>query len=75
MVTESESREYAQFARQPSWLDVQVGNGEAGVYAKDKRCTERYVPAARIGSLWVSHPIKKLPDDIMTCPASTPAKR
>jgi hypothetical protein len=54
--TEVESREYAEFEKLPSWLDVQAGHGEAGLYAKGKRCAYRYAPGAKVESLWVSHP-------------------
>jgi hypothetical protein len=63
MVTEIESREYADFERQPPWLLIQVGNGQAGVYPPGKRCTSNYASAAHIASLWVSHLANRLPDD------------
>ena len=54
--TEAESREYAEFEKLPSWLDVQAGYGGAGLYADGKRCAYRYAPEAKIESLWVSKP-------------------
>jgi hypothetical protein len=67
MVSETESREYAYFERMPTWLEMQVGNGQAGVYPPGKRCTTNYSPSARIGSLWVSHPGNRAPDDGSVC--------
>lgn len=52
--TEVESREYAEFEKVPSWLSIQSGNGEAGVYLKKKRCAESFVTNAKANSLWVS---------------------
>lgn len=70
MTTDTESREYAEFEKTPNWLEIQVGNGQAGIYPDGKRCTSNYVPSARIASLWVSHPItNKLPEDPSTCNA------
>lgn len=54
--TEVESREYAQFEKAPSWIDIECGKGQAGVYAKGKRCASAYAPAAKVRSLWISHP-------------------
>jgi len=68
--TDIESREYAEFDRLPNWLEVQVGNGQAGIYPPGKRCTTNYTPSARIASLWVSHPItNKLPENESECVA------
>jgi hypothetical protein len=67
MVTEIESREYADFERLPGWLLVQVGNGQAGVYPQGKRCTSNYTSSAHIASLWVSHVANRLPDDESVC--------
>lgn len=53
-VTDTESREYAEFERLPPWLRIQVGNGQAGIYPPGKRCTTSYVAVAHIASLWVS---------------------
>ncbi|HYW45417.1 MAG TPA: hypothetical protein VE959_21320 [Bryobacteraceae bacterium] len=64
-----------KFEKQPSWLDIQVGNGEAGIYPPGKRCTTSYVPSAAVVSLWVSHPVaNKLPEDEATCDAPPPKK-
>jgi hypothetical protein len=68
--TDTESREYAEFEKQPNWLEIQVGNGQVGIYPAGKRCTSNYAPSAHIASLWVSHPItNKLPEDASTCNA------
>lgn len=70
IVEQSESREYAQFAKLPSWLEIQVGKGEAGLYEPGELCTTRYKPSALVESLWVSHPIKNnLLDDDQFCKA------
>lgn len=67
-VTDTESREYAEFERQPSWLRIQVGNGQAGIYPPGKRCSTNYVPAAHIASLWVSSTVNNnAPEDESTC--------
>lgn len=55
ITTDTESREFAQFERAPSWIDIQVGNGQEGIYPPGKRCTANYSPSAHIASLWVSH--------------------
>ena len=55
ITTDTESREFAQFERAPSWIEIQVGNGQEGIYPPGKRCTTNYVPSAHIASLWVSH--------------------
>lgn len=52
-ITDTESREYADFEKLPSWLEVQVGNGQVGIYPAGKRSTTNYVPSAHIASLWV----------------------
>jgi len=63
-------REYAQFDKLPSWLEIQVGSGEAGLYDPGQLCTQRYKAAAAVESLWVSHPIKSnLLDDDHFCKA------
>ncbi len=54
--TDVDSREYAEFEKLPNWIDLQAGNGEAGVYPKNMRCASAYVPTAKVESLWVSHP-------------------
>jgi hypothetical protein len=70
ILTDVESREYAQFDNLPNWLEIQVGNGQAGIYPPGKRCTTNYNASAHIASLWVSHPItNKLPDDNSVCNA------
>lgn len=70
IVEQSESREYAQFDKLPSWLEIQTGKGDAGIYEPGELCTTRYKPAAQVQSLWVSHPIKnKLLDDDQFCKA------
>jgi hypothetical protein len=67
-VTDTESREYAEFENLPGWLEIQVGNGQVGVYAPGKRCTTTYASGAHIASLWISHPgARKLPEDASTC--------
>ena len=74
-VTDTESREYAEFERLPPWLEIQVGNGQAGIYPPGKRCTTNYTPTAHIASLWVSHPVaNKLPEDDATCNAPLPRR-
>jgi len=68
--TESEPREYAEFAKLPPWISVQVGNGEAGIYAKGRRCGSSYQPSARITSLWIARPPEHpLPEDPGFCDA------
>jgi len=75
MVTHTESREYATFEILPPWLEIQVGNGQAGIYPTGKRCTTNYVPSAHIASLWVSHAVtNKLPEDDSTCNAPLPRR-
>lgn len=70
IVEQSEMREYAQFDKLPSWLEIQVGSGDAGLYDPGQLCTQRYKAAAAVESLWVSHPIKnKLLDDDQFCKA------
>lgn len=70
ILEQSEMREYAQFDKLPSWLEIQVGSGEAGLYDPGQLCTQRYKAAAGVESLWVSHPIKnKLLDDDQFCKA------
>ena len=54
--TETEGREYAEFAQVPSWIGIQVGDGDTGMYAKGNRCAYQYRSAAKVESLWVSHP-------------------
>jgi hypothetical protein len=67
-VTDTESREYAEFERLPSWLRIQVGNGQAGIYPPGKRCTTNYAPAAHIASLWVSGAVNnQASEDESTC--------
>ena len=67
-VTDTEMREYAEFEKQPPWLEIQVGNGQVGHYAPGKRCTSNFAPSAHIASLWVSHALtNKLPEDQFTC--------
>jgi len=71
-ITDIESREYAEFDRLPNWLEIQVGNGQAGIYPAGTRCTTNYTPSARIASLWVSRPItNKLPEDDSACQTRT----
>ena len=75
MMTDTESREYAEFERLPSWLGIQVGNGQTGIYPPGKRCTTNYAPSAHIASLWVSQPvINKLPEDESTCNVPLPRR-
>jgi hypothetical protein len=69
MVSEIESREYAYFEKLPAWLEIQVGNGQAGIYPPGKRCTTNYSGSTHIASLWVSHPRNRLPDDESGCSA------
>ena len=52
----SEKREYAQFEKQPNWLDIQAGSGEAAIYNSNELCSHGYKPSANVESLWVSHP-------------------
>jgi hypothetical protein len=74
-VTDTESREYAEFERLPAWLEIQVGNGQTGIYPTGKRCTSNYAPAAHIASLWVSHPVtNKPPEDDSICNAPLPRR-
>jgi hypothetical protein len=56
--TEVDSREYAEFEKQPNWMDVQAGFGEAGRYARGKRCAYQYAPDSKVESLWVTLPHK-----------------
>ena len=74
MVSDTESREYAKFERQPSWLEIQVGNGQVGIYPPGKRCTTNYAPSAHVASLWISHPVPGKPDDPSTCNAPLPRR-
>jgi hypothetical protein len=74
MVTEIESREYADFEKLPSWLLIQVGNGQAGIYPQGKRCTSNYSSSAHIASLWVSHVANRLPDDESACNVPAPKR-
>ncbi len=53
---EIESREYAEFEKQPNWVDIQGGSGKAGRYAKGKRCAYQYAPDAKVECLWVMLP-------------------
>lgn len=73
-VTDSESREYAEFDKQPPWLDVQTGNGQAGRYPVGKRCTSDYNPSAHIASLWISHMPNKLPEEQFNCTVPLPRR-
>jgi hypothetical protein len=73
MVTEIESREYADFEKLPGWLLIQVGEGQAGVYPQGKRCTSNYTSSAHVASLWVSHGVNRLPDDESVC--NVPAQK
>ena len=74
-VTDTESREYAEFERQPPWLEIQIGNGQVGIYPPGKRCSMKFESSAHIASLWVSHPVEhKLPEDSATCDVP-PGKR
>jgi len=67
-IAATESREFADFERQPDWLEIQVGNGHAGIYPPGKRCTTNYSTSAHIASLWVSRAgVKKTPDDDFNC--------
>jgi hypothetical protein len=54
----SEKREYAQFEKQPNWLEIQAGSGEAGMYNSSELCSHGYKPDAKVESVWVSHPIE-----------------
>jgi hypothetical protein len=70
ILEQSEKREYAQFEKLPSWLEIQAGGGEAGIYDAGKLCTTRYKSSANVESLWVSHENKnKLLDDDQFCNA------
>jgi hypothetical protein len=76
VTSEIESREEAEFKNQPSWLSIQVGNGEAGVYPSGKRCTRQYTPAAKVVSLWVSHAVANpVPEDPAFCDTPPPAPK
>lgn len=69
-VTEIESREFAKFEKLPPWLEIQVGNGQAGIYPPGKRCTTNYASSAHIASLWVSRPVAdRLPENEQACNA------
>jgi hypothetical protein len=75
MVTDTESREYAEFERLPPWLEIQVGNGQTGIYPPGKRCTSNYARSAHIASLWVSHPVtNKIPEDESKCNVPMPRR-
>jgi hypothetical protein len=67
LLTEIESREYAEFERMPDWLEIQVGDEQVGIYAPGKRCTTNFSPSARINSLWVQHAVIRLPNDDSFC--------
>ena len=70
ILEQSEKREYAQFEKLPSWLEIQAGSGAAGIYDAGKLCTTRYKSSANVESLWVSHENKsKLLDDNQFCNA------
>ncbi len=70
IVEQSEKREYAQFEKLPSWLEIQAGSGDAGIYDAGELCTTRYKSSANVESLWVSHENKnKLLDDDQFCKA------
>ncbi len=63
-----EKREYAQFEKQPNWLEIQAGSGEQGMYATNELCSHGYRPAANVESLWVSHAMEhRLLDDDQFC--------
>jgi hypothetical protein len=71
IVEQSEMCEYAQFDKLPSWLEIQVGRGDAGIYDPGQLCTQRYKAAAAVESLWVSHPLKNnLLNDDQFCKAA-----
>jgi hypothetical protein len=55
IVEQSEKREYAQFETVPSWLEIQTGSGQAGLYQPGEFCTTNYTVKAVVESLWVSH--------------------
>jgi hypothetical protein len=73
--SEAEPLEAAEFAKQPSWLEIQTGKGEAGIYPKGKRCAPRYVPTAKIESLWVSHAMTKQTPDAGMCDMPPPVRK
>lgn len=66
-ITDTESREFAEFERLPDWLEIQVGNGHAGIYPPGKRCTTAYVAGAHIASLWIGP--KKVGAEDFNCDA------
>jgi hypothetical protein len=71
ILEQSEKREYAQFDKLPSWLEIQAGGGDAGIYRAGEFCTTQYKAAAIVESLWVSHSAKnKLLDDDQFCKAA-----
>jgi len=73
---ESEPREYADFEKVPNWLEIQPGQGEAGIYPKGSRCTTQFHPDARVASLWVSKPLtNKLPEDPGFCETAIAQRR
>lgn len=55
MMSEIESREFAEFLDQPEGLSFRLNaaNGNAGIYANNKRETVRYAPSAVIFSITV----------------------
>jgi hypothetical protein len=66
-------REIAEFEKVPSWLEIDAGDGSAGIYPKGMHCADRFKPSATVFSLWVSHPItEKFPEDPNFC--GTPEK-
>lgn len=68
MEMDTESREFADFERQPTWMQIQVGNGQTGIYSPGKRCTTNYNSSAHIASLWVSRPApNKTAEDEALC--------
>jgi len=61
-------REYAQFDKLPSWLEVSSRQRRCGLYDPGQLCTQRYKAAAAVESLWCRNPIKnKLLDDDQFC--------
>ncbi len=56
-MSETESREFATFERQPAWLALEVNGarGSAGEYAAGQRTTQKLAPGAKVLSYWVSN--------------------
>jgi hypothetical protein len=75
VLSEAEPWETAEFEKQPAWLEIQTGKGEAGVYPKGKRCAPRYAANAKAESLWVSHAMTNPLPDAGMCDTPPPVRK